>query len=141
MFFGFYQLDSNCSLCFPIKNQSMDSQNTKDEKLRRRGKELQEQEHALRLRELEVEINQQTLTTQLPISPTTKHQEPETIIRRRYRQARTVAKFLGIVVAVVVAVRIATWLATAILVGGIAWFAYTIFFESNASDEKQRRKR
>jgi Flp pilus assembly protein TadB len=119
----------------------MDFQNTKNEELRRREKELQAREHALRLRELEAEIDQQPSTNQLPISLTIQHQEPERAIRHRSRQALNVAKFLGIVVAVVVAVRIATWLATAVLVGGIVWVAYKIFFESNTSGENQRLKR
>ncbi|MGA7936490.1 MAG: hypothetical protein WCA35_23250 [Kovacikia sp.] len=119
----------------------MDSQNSKDEELRRRERELQAREQALRLRELETEIYQQSFPDQTPISPTIKHQEPENAIRQHFRQAIKVAKFLGIVIVMVVAVRIATWLATAILVGGIAWIAYKLFFESNSSGEQKRSKR
>ncbi|UBF28424.1 hypothetical protein K9N68_11440 [Kovacikia minuta CCNUW1] len=119
----------------------MDSQNNKDEELRRRENELQAREHALRLRELEAEIYQQASSQEPPIAPTTKHQASENTLKQRYRQALNVAKFLGIVVAVVVAVKIATWLATAIVVGGIAWVAYKIFFESKSSEKNQRPKK
>lgn len=112
-------------------NQGMNSPNRKEEDLQRREKELQEREHALRLRELEAELYQQSPANELPISPTRKHREPEGKLNQRFRQVVTVAKFLGIVIAVVVAVRIATWLATAVMVGGIAWVAYKLFFEKD----------
>lgn len=103
----------------------MNSQNNQDDELKRRERALQEREHALRLRELEAELNQP------PISPTAKHQEPRGTLKTRYKQLVEVAKFVGIVVAVVIAVRIATWLATAVMIGGVAWIAYKLFFDGN----------
>lgn len=126
----------DCSLANPLylpqsANQGMNSPNRKEEELQQREKELQEREHALRLRELEAELYQQSPTSEPPISPTSKHREPEGKLNQRFRQVVTVVKFLGIVIAVVVAVRIATWLATAVMVGGIAWIAYKLFLEKD----------
>ncbi len=111
----------------------MNSPNRKEEELQRREQELQEREHALRLRELEAEIYQQSSANETPISPTSKHRESEGKLNQRFRQVVTIAKFLGIVIAVVVAVRIASWLATAVMVGGIAWIVYKLFLEKDRS--------
>jgi Flp pilus assembly protein TadB len=110
----------------------MDPQNTQAQEIRQREKELQEREHALRLRELEAEIYQQPQATEPPISPTRKHSS-ESALNPRFSQVIKVAKFLGIVIAVVIALQIAKWLAGAILVGGIAWVAYKLLFEKERS--------
>lgn len=112
-----------------LHNEVMDSPNRREEELHRREKELQEREHALRLRELEAELDQQAQRGEPPISPTTKHHKTNGALQQRFQQAITVAKFLGIVVAVVVAMRIAAWLATAVMVGAIAWVGYKLLFE------------
>jgi Flp pilus assembly protein TadB len=96
--------------------------------MRRREQDLQERERALRLRELEAELYQQTQPTEPPVSPTTKHQATSRSLNRRVRQAIEIAKFLGIVVAIVVAAKVATWLATVAIIGGIAFVAYKLFF-------------
>jgi len=38
-------------------------------------------------------------------------------------------KYLAIVVAVVVSIRLATWLASVVIIGGLAWVGYKLFFE------------
>jgi hypothetical protein len=74
----------------------MTSPETPDEALRRREKELEERELALRMRELEAEINQP------PLSQTVKHQPPETKLQRWKKQLIRVGTFLGVVVGVII---------------------------------------
>jgi hypothetical protein len=50
-----------------------------------------------------------------------------TRIERWKRQLIQVGKFMGVVIAVIVAIRIASWLATIVMIGGIAWVIYQIF--------------
>lgn len=106
----------------------MASPNPPDDELRRREQELQAREHALRLRELEAELYAQNQSIEPPVSPTVKHQPAEGRLNQQLRQALEVGKFLGIVIAVVVAAKIAAWLATVVLVGGVAFIAYKLFF-------------
>jgi len=109
----------------------MNPQNRDDEALRRKEQELQERERALRLREMEAELYQQAPPNEPPLSPTTKHQASGNQLSQKYRKLLNVAQFLGIVVAVVIAVRIASWLATAVMIGGVAWVVYKMFFEAD----------
>jgi hypothetical protein len=103
------------------KGKSMASQDDKERELQRREAELRKRELEIRLRELESEVNPP------PLYETIKHQEPEKPIERWKRQIVQVSKFMGIVIAVLVAIRIASWLATIVMIGGIAWVAYQIF--------------
>lgn len=105
----------------------MNSQDDKENKLRRRERELQAREQAIRLRELEAEINQP------PLLQTVKHREPNSSLTPWYGKLVKVGKFLAVVVAVVIAIRVATSLATVIMVGAVAWVAYKIFLESDRS--------
>lgn len=105
----------------------MTSQDDKHKEFQRREQELQAREHAIRLRELEAEINQPSL------HQTVKHRAPEHSPKRRYGQLMNVGKFVVMVVTVVVAVKIGTWLATVIIVGGTAWVGYKLFFDSDRS--------
>ncbi len=101
----------------------MNPQYNPEEELRRREKELQAREHALRLRELEAEVN-------LPVlMPTEKHQEPAGKLQRWKRNVIVAAKFFGIVVATFVAVQVASVLAGVVLVGVVAWVIYKVYFE------------
>lgn len=100
----------------------MNSQKHPNEDHQQREKELQERERALRLRELEAELSQPALL------PTTKHQETRSL-QRWTKKARTIVTFVGIVLVTVVAVRIAAQLAGVVMVLGIAWIAYKLFFE------------
>lgn len=104
----------------------MNSPNDHDEQLRLREQELQEREYALRLREIEAELHQPS------ISPTV--QQPAAAGKlQKYCQLLNVMAFFGLVVAVVVAVKIASQVATAIMVGGIAWIAYQMFVQGRRS--------
>lgn len=102
----------------------MSSPNNKEEELRRREKEIQDREYALRLRELEAEINQS------PVYQTQKHRPTEKPLAQSNRPLVKVAKFLAIFVAVIVSVKIAAWLTSVLMVGCIAWVAYKLFLES-----------
>lgn len=108
----------------------MNPSSNPEEELRRREKELREREHALRLRELEAEINQ---THQPPLYETAKHQPSKKSLQQWSKQLVNVAQFMGIAVAVIITIRIATWLTGVVIVGGVAWVAYKLFFESDRS--------
>lgn len=109
----------------------MTSQNDKDRhnEIQRLERELQERERKIRLRELEAEINQP------PLYPTTKDKPSEKSLKQRYKTLVNVGKFLALVVVVAVSFKIAAMLATVILVGGVAWVAYKLFFDG---DRKRR---
>jgi uncharacterized membrane protein YecN with MAPEG domain len=112
----------------------MNSENDKEEELRQREKELKDREQAIRLREMEAELYRPSGTAEPPLSTTTKHQESEGKLQRRLKYAKNVAIFVAIVVVAAAAVKIATALASTVIVLGIAWFAYKIFF---AGDRKK----
>ncbi|HEY9709530.1 MAG TPA: hypothetical protein V6D48_15100 [Oculatellaceae cyanobacterium] len=105
----------------------MNSPDNKEQQLRRREQELKDREREIRLRELETEINQP------PLHQTVKHQDKESSLKQRYGTLVKVGKFVAIVVAVVVSIKIATWLASVILVGAVAWVAYKLFLEGDRS--------
>ncbi|MDX2215356.1 MAG: hypothetical protein SFY66_18985 [Oculatellaceae cyanobacterium bins.114] len=115
----------------------MKPQDNREEELRRREQELRERELQLRLRELEAEIHQlpphssQPSSQQPPLLHPTKHEAPPSKVKTWMKKLTTVGKFLAIVVAVVVAVRVASWLATVVIIAGIAWLAYKILFEDD----------
>lgn len=110
----------------------MDSPDKKARELRHKEQELRKREQEIRLRELEAEIDRS-----VPEHRTSKYEEPDSKVNGKLKQWRrkmiAVAQFTGIVIATVVAVRIASWLATAVIVGGIAWIAYKIFFAKDRS--------
>ena len=110
----------------------MDSPDKKARELRHKEQELRKREQEIRLRELEAEIDRS-----VPEYRTIKYEEPDSQVKGKLKQWRrkiiAVAQFTGIVIAVVVAVRIATWLATAVIVGGIAFIAYKMFFAKDKS--------
>ncbi|MBD0392956.1 MAG: hypothetical protein ICV52_03530 [Microcoleus sp. C1-bin4] len=110
----------------------MDSPDKKARELRHKEQELRKREQEIRLRELEAEIDRS-----VPEYRTSKYEEPDSQVKGKLKQWRrkiiAVAQFTGIVIAVVVAVRIASWLATAVIVGGISWIAYKMFFAKDRS--------
>ncbi|WP_445246934.1 hypothetical protein [Microcoleus sp. OTE_8_concoct_300] len=110
----------------------MNSPDKKARELRHKEQDLRKREQEIRLRELEAEIDRS-----VPEHRTTKYEEPDSQVKGKLKQWRqkiiAVAQFTGIVIAVVVAVRIATWLATAVIVGGIAFIAYKMFFAGDKS--------
>lgn len=101
----------------------MSSQDDRETELQRLERQLKEREHALRLREIEAEINQP------PVYETVKHKEGERAPKRWYGKLVPIVQFLGIVVAVVVAMRVAAALAYVFIVGAISWIAYKLFLE------------
>ncbi len=105
----------------------MNSQDDNDNEILRQERELQERERAIRLREIEAEINPP------PLHQTKKHQPLESSPKRWYGTLATVGKFLALVVAVVVAIKLATTLAYVIMIGAVAWVAYKLFFERDRS--------
>ena len=100
----------------------------KARELRHKEQELRKREQEIQLRELAAEIDRS-----VPTYLTSKYEEPDSQTNSKLQQWRrkilAIAQFTGIVIAVVVTVRIASWLATALIVGGIALIAYKIFFE------------
>ena len=110
----------------------MNSPDKKARELRHKEQELRKREQEIRLRELEAEIDRS-----VPEYRTTKYEEPDSKVKGKLKQWRrkiiAVAQFTGIVIAVVVAVRIAFWLATVVIVGGIALIAYKMFFAEDRS--------
>ena len=110
----------------------MDSPDKKSRELRHKEQELRKREQEIRLRELEAEIDRS-----VPEHRTRKYEEPDSQVNGKLKQWRrkiiAAAQFTGIVIAVVVAVRIASWLATALIVGGIALIAYKMFVEEDRS--------
>jgi hypothetical protein len=105
----------------------MNSPNPFEEASRQRENELRKREHVLRLRELEAELHQPT-----PL-PTSKHHESTRSMQQWTKKAKHIAIFVGIVVVTMVAVKIATQLAVGVMVLGIAWIAYQLFFNANGS--------
>jgi len=110
----------------------MDSPDKKARELRHKEQELRKREQETQLRELEAEIDRS-----VPEYRTSKYEEPDSQVTGKLQQWRrkiiAVAQFTGIVIAVVVAVRIAFWLATVVIVGGIALIAYKMFFAEERS--------
>ncbi|MEG4046460.1 MULTISPECIES: hypothetical protein [unclassified Microcoleus] len=110
----------------------MDSSDQKARELRHKEQELRKREQEILLRELEAEIDRS-----VPEHITSKYEEPDSQVNGKLKQWRrkiiAAAQFTGIVIAVVVAVRIASWLATALIVGGIALIAYKMFIEEDRS--------
>jgi hypothetical protein len=103
----------------------MNSPNGKESELRRRERELEERERAIRLRELEAEINRSD-----PPLYQTSRQTPEKSRKLSLKKLANVGKFFGLVVVTIISLKIASWLTGVVIVAGIAWFAYIIFFNS-----------
>jgi Flp pilus assembly protein TadB len=110
----------------------MNSSQDKDA-IQKREVELQERERMIRLREMELELTQQRQTHDLsdPLQPTTKMARPEPTLRRWRRKAIIVAQLMGLAVIAVASIKIGTWVAMAIVVGGVGWLGYKAFFEDS----------
>jgi len=104
----------------------MNSPDNKETELQRRERELREREQAIRLRELEAEIDRI-----VPIYETSKHEAPDSKLQHWRRKLTIAAQFTAVVIAVGVSVKIASWLATALIVGGLSWMIYKIVFEKD----------
>ena len=109
----------------------MNSTDKKSRKLRHKEQELRKHEQEILLRELESAIDRS-----VPAYLTIKYDEPDTQTNSKLKQQwrRKIlanAQFIGIVIAVIFVVRIASWLATALIVGGIALIAHKTLFEED----------
>lgn len=100
--------------------------NDKQNEIKKRERELEERERALRLRELEAEIQR----IDPPLHNTSRHQSERSnkLWKRKLVKA---GKFFALVVVTIISVKIASWLTGVLLIGGIAWFAYMLFFNSD----------
>jgi hypothetical protein len=105
----------------------MNSPDNKETELQRRERELREREQAIRLRELEAEIDRTVPTYQ-----TSKHEPPDSKLQQWRRKLTIAAQFTVLVIAVGVSVKVASWLATAVIVGGLSWMIYKIVFEEDS---------
>lgn len=98
------------------------------QQLQQKLKDIEDRERSLRLRELEMEIERPVSDVQVEVLPKeSKLAGPS--LRRLKRKIVMAAKFFGLVIAIVVAVKVAFWLAGAVMVVGIAWLAYQLFFD------------
>ncbi|MEG4284346.1 hypothetical protein QUB68_14555 [Microcoleus sp. A006_D1] len=106
----------------------MNSPDQKAREIRHKEQEQRKRQQELLLSELAAEIDRS-----VPAHLTSKYEEPDSQTNSQLQQWRrkilATAQFTGIVIAVVITVRIASWLAAALIVGGIALIAYKIFFE------------
>jgi hypothetical protein len=93
--------------------------------------ELRDRELAVRLRELEAEVNQQHPPHHAHLRNAAPRAEPLNVLKRFYRRLENIAKFIGIVVLMIISIQIASWLAGTFMVIGIVWLAYKIFFEND----------
>jgi hypothetical protein len=110
----------------------MNDSNNQPNKIQNKEREIQAREEAIRLKELEYELYQK----EAPFYKTVPDQPPENKLKRWTRQAVKIGKFLGVVVVGIAAIQLGAWIAGFILVGGIAWFSYQIFFNSDDVDVK-----
>ena len=108
-----------------------------EEDQRRREQDLKARELNIRLRELEAEI-QEVTAAQVAATDPASHAEsipvqpnPKRTVRRWRQNLINLGKFLVLVIVVITAIRVATWLATAIIVGTIAFTGYQLFFRDD----------
>jgi hypothetical protein len=104
----------------------MNSQNDQENELRQRQQELEERERAIRLRELEAEIQQ----LETPVYQTYQ-QKPEVSRKPWLNKLTNVGKFFALVVVTIISLKVASWLTGVVMVAGIAWIAYLLFFQSD----------
>ncbi len=103
------------------------SDDSREQDLRQREAELRERELSVRLKEMEMELQKakgDRLSTEVE-PPTTRPGR----IRRWRRNAIEGLKLFAVVVAVIVAIRVAYWLASVMVVLGIAYLLYKFYFE------------
>ena len=118
---------------FQLRNRgkSMNSTDKKPREIRHKEQELRKHEQEILLRELESAID-----SSVPAYLTIKYDEPDTLTKSKLKQQwrRKIianAQFIGLVIAVIFVVRIASWLATALVIGGIALIAHKTLFEED----------
>ncbi|MGL5195658.1 MAG: hypothetical protein ACRC8Y_18910 [Chroococcales cyanobacterium] len=108
------------------RNPDSEQQNRQKE-LAEREREIAERERSLRLRELQMDL----YTAKAPLYQTIKDEPVESKLQRWGRQIKQFGKYALMVVVVFAAVRVGTMLASAVIVGAIAWVGYKLFFGSD----------
>lgn len=106
----------------------MSAFNEIEENIRLREQKIKARELEVRLKEIEQELDN------IPVQSTTRHVETVASGRKKRRLSRRIAdigKFCLIVISVIAAVRIAAWLSTILIVLGVVWMAYKLFFDSD----------
>ncbi len=109
----------------------MNSTDKKSRQLRHKQQKLRKHEQQILLRELESAID-----SSVPAYLTIQYNEPDTQTNSKLKQQwrRKIianAQFIGIVIAVIFVVRMASWLATALVIGGIALIIHKTLFEED----------
>lgn len=99
----------------------------RQKELANREREIAERERSLQLREMEMELYK----AEPPLYQTTTQEPIESKIQRWGRQLKRMGKYALVVVVVFAAVRVGTMLASAVIVGAIAWVGYQLFFSSD----------
>lgn len=99
------------------------AQQNRQKELAEREREIAERERSLRLREMEMELYK----AEPPMYQTIKQEPGESKLQRWGRQLKRVGKYALVVVVVFAAVRVGTMLASAVIVGAIAWVGYQLF--------------
>ena len=105
----------------------MSSSNPNEQDLQQREADLRDRELALKLKEMEQELSRVKQTNprrQQPSKPATMPSR----LRRWRRNAIEGVKLFAVVVGVVAAVRVAYWLASIVLVLGVSYLIYKLFF-------------
>ncbi|BAY14960.1 hypothetical protein NIES2109_36820 [Nostoc sp. HK-01] len=103
----------------------MKSEEDRRQELEQRERILREREVELRLREIETDIH----GSQAPFHQTVKHQ-PEDSHKPWVKKAILAGKLFALGVAVLVAAKIASAVAGVIIIAGLVWMSYKLFFES-----------
>lgn len=109
----------------------MNSPDPKARELRHKKQQLRKRQQEIQLSELAAEIDRS-----VPAYITRKYDEQansqtNSKLQQWRRKIAATTQFTGIIIAVVITVRIASWLATALIVGGIALIAYQTLFEED----------
>ena len=103
------------------------SDDSRNQDLHQREAELRERELSLQLKEMEMELQKakgDRLSTETAAPPA---QQPGRI-RRWRRNALEGLKLFAVVVAVMAAIRIAYWLASVLMVLGVGYLVYKLYF-------------
>jgi hypothetical protein len=103
----------------------MKSEEERRQELEQRERILREREVEIRLREMEADIH----NSQAPFHQTVKHQ-PENSQKPWLKKAILAGKLFALGIAALVVVRIASVVAGFILLAGLVWMSYKLFFES-----------
>lgn len=105
----------------------MSSPDPKERDFQQREADLRERELALKLKAMEMELDLAKRSHPRKQKPRNLEKRPSRI-RRWRRNAIEGIKLFAVVVLVVAAIRVAYWLASIVLVLGVSYLAYKLFF-------------